>query len=155
MSKLNIQCKILDQEFYAEFGMPSYGTEYSAGLDLRANLETPELTLAPGETKLIRTGLSLFINNKKYAGFIYPRSGLGHKQGLVLGNLVGVIDADYQGEIMISFWNRSSEPQVIKRGDRIAQLVIQPILQCKLDIIENDFVKSERGEGGWGSTGKS
>lgn len=153
MSKLNIACKIIDKDFIAEFGLPSYATENSAGLDLRANLkDKQELTLAPGEAVLINTGIAIFINNPRYAAFIYPRSGLGHKRGLVLGNSVGVIDSDYQGEIFVSLVNRSHIPQTITHGERIAQLVVQRITQVELNIFD-EFIESERGDGGFGSTG--
>lgn len=152
MSKLSISYRILDKGFIEEFGIPKYGTPHAAGIDLRANIQTQELILAPGETSLINTGIALFIKDANYAGFIYPRSGLGHNQGIVLGNLVGVIDADYQGEIKVSLWNRSNHPQIIQRGDRIAQLVIQKITQVDLQLVE-DFPTTDRGKGGFGSTG--
>lgn len=153
MSKLNVACKIIDKDFIAEFGLPTYGTSISSGLDLRANLpEKKSIVLAPGETQLIKTGIAIFINNPRYSAFIYPRSGQGHKRGLVLGNLVGVIDPDYQGEIMISLWNRSNEPKEIQHGERIAQLVVQRTTQIQLNVFE-EFIASERADGGFGSTG--
>lgn len=158
MSILGVKCKIIDQDFISEFGLPSSASPHSAAVDLRANLKAKfgasVLTLAPGETQLIPTGISFFINNPHYAGFIYPRSGLGHKQGLVLGNLTGVIDADYQGEIFVSLWNRSSQAQTITHGDRIAQLVVQRVYPFKYEIVE-DYEETARGEGGFGSTGRN
>ncbi|MBL6688228.1 MAG: dUTP diphosphatase [Pseudomonadales bacterium] len=132
---------------------PSYGTKGSAGVDLRACLEEA-LTLAPGQTELIPTGLAIFIEDPTYAAIILPRSGLGHKHGIVLGNLVGLIDSDYQGELMISCWNRGQQPFTVEPNDRIAQLVVVPIVQADFEWVD-DFDASARGESGFGSTGKS
>jgi dUTP pyrophosphatase len=132
--------------------LPQYGTQGSAGLDLRACIDEP-LTLAPGQAELIPTGLSIYIEDPSYCAMLLPRSGLGHKQGLVLGNLVGLIDSDYQGPLMVSAWNRSSKPVEIQPMDRIAQMVIVPVVQVQLRVV-NEFVASQRGDGGFGSTGK-
>lgn len=149
-----LQLKILDPRVGTEeFPLPSYGTEGSAGMDLRALLDEP-LTLEPGQTKLVKTGLAIYIADPSLAATILPRSGLGHKKGLVLGNLVGLIDSDYQGELMISCWNRSNEAITINNADRIAQLVLIPVVQAQFDIVDA-FQQSDRGDGGFGSTGKS
>jgi dUTP pyrophosphatase len=147
--KVPVELKILDERIREN--LPSYGTQGSAGLDLRACLNSP-LTLQPGEVELISTGLSLFINNASYCATILPRSGLGHKKGLVLGNLVGLIDSDYQGPLMVSAWNRSQTAIVIEPMDRIAQLVILPVIQADFKIVD-EFAPSARGECGFGSTG--
>ena len=133
--------------------LPKYASEGSAGLDLRACIEHVQ-TLNPGETFLIPTGISIFIKNPNYAGLILPRSGLGHKHGIVLGNLVGLIDSDYQGELLISCWNRGDKSFLINPLERVAQLVIVPVAQAKFNLVD-DYVETERGEGGFGSTGKS
>ncbi len=146
-----LQVKILDPRIGKEIPLPSYGTEGSAGLDLRACMVGP-LTVEPGATHLIKTGLSIYIQDPGLAATILPRSGLGHKHGIVLGNLVGLIDSDYQGELMISCWNRGQTPFTIESGDRIAQLVIVPVVQASLEIV-GQFHESERGSGGFGSTG--
>lgn len=151
MSKQHFQLKILDDRLGDTIPMPSYATEGSAGLDLRACTDQP-LTLAPGETDLIPTGMALHIDDPSLAAMILPRSGLGHKHGIVLGNLVGLIDSDYQGQIMVSCWNRGSTTFTIEPGERIAQLVIVPVVQAEFEIVE-DFSASHRGEGGFGSTG--
>jgi dUTP pyrophosphatase len=132
---------------------PSYGTPGSAGLDLGACIDSP-LTLEPGQTELVPTGLAIHIDDPAYAAMILPRSGLGHKHGIVLGNLVGLIDSDYQGELMISCWNRSDQAFTITPGDRIAQLVIVPVMQTTFQWVE-EFGSSDRGEAGFGSTGRS
>ena len=132
---------------------PSYGTPGSAGLDLGACIDSP-LTLEPGQTELVPTGLAIHIDDPAYAAMILPRSGLGHKHGIVLGNLVGLIDSDYQGELMISCWNRSDQAFTITPGDRIAQLVIVPVMQATFQWVE-EFDSSDRGEAGFGSTGRS
>lgn len=147
-----IQLKILNQEFVNEWGMPEYATDGSAGLDLRAAIEQP-LALDAGETKLIPTGLAIHISDPNIAATILPRSGLGHKQGIVLGNLVGLIDSDYQGELKISCWNRGADHFTIMPGDRIAQLVFVPIIQVQFEKVES-FSQSKRGAGGFGHTGK-
>lgn len=148
----SIQLKILDARIGREFPLPRYETADSAGLDLRACLDDT-LILNPGETRLIPTGISIYIGDSGLAALILPRSGLGHKSGIVLGNLVGLIDADYQGPLMISCWNRSQVAYTIEPGDRIAQLVFLPIVRTQFDIV-SDFVASTRGEGGFGSSGK-
>ena len=133
-------------------GDPAYATQGSAGIDLRACLEAP-LSLAPGTTELIPTGLAIYLEDPGYAAMILPRSGLGHKHGIVLGNLVGLIDSDYQGELMISCWNRSTSDFEINPNDRIAQLVIVPVVQADFSWVD-DFEQSERSDRGFGSTGK-
>ena len=148
----SLQVKILDSRIGSELPFPSYATEGSAGLDLRALLDVP-LTLAPGETQLIRTGLAIYIADPGYAGLILPRSGLGHKHGIVLGNLVGLIDADYQGELMISCWNRGSVAFTLEPGERLAQYVLVPVVQASFEVVE-EFHASERGTGGFGSSGR-
>ena len=147
-----LQAKILDPRLGSDFPLPSYATPGSAGLDLRAMLPE-DVTLEPGQTLLIPTGLSIYIADPGLAAMILPRSGLGHKHGIVLGNLVGLIDSDYQGEIMVSVWNRSRESFTINPLDRIAQLVIVPVLQVAFNVVD-DFSTSERGAGGFGSTGQ-
>lgn len=149
MKKLAV--KILDPRLGDEFPLPAYATDGSAGLDLRALLDE-NLTLNPGQTQLIPTGMAIHIADPRYAAMILPRSGLGHKHGIVLGNLVGLIDSDYQGQLFVSCWNRGNEPFTIEVGDRIAQLVIVPVAQVEFDIVE-DFDSSQRGAGGFGSTG--
>lgn len=147
---MKLDVKILDARLHGQ--LPQYATAGSAGLDLRAMLEQP-LALEPGQAELIPTGLAIHLEDPGYAALILPRSGLGHKQGLVLGNLVGLIDSDYQGQLMVSAWNRSSQTVQIAPLDRIAQLVIVPVVQASLNIVQ-EFVASERGAGGYGSTGK-
>jgi len=146
-----IELKILDGRLGAEFPLPDYATALSAGMDLRAMIDAP-LTLAPGEAQLIATGLALHIGDPELCAMILPRSGLGHKQGLVLGNLVGLIDADYQGPLMVSAWNRGQNPVSIAPGDRIAQLVFMPVARTRFRIVE-EFEQSARGAGGFGHTG--
>ena len=136
-----------------EFPLPTYATSGSAGLDLRACLEKP-LTLLPGEVHLIPTGLAIYIADRGLAAMILPRSGLGHKHGIVLGNLTGLIDSDYQGPLMVSCWNRGQESYTIQPGERIAQMIIVPVIQAEFEIVEEFRVASERGEGGFGATGK-
>lgn len=149
--KKRFQVKIIDKRLGNEISLPHYGTSGSAGLDLRACLEDT-LVLNPGETKLIPTGMSIYIEDEGLAAMILPRSGLGHKHGIVLGNLVGLIDSDYQGELMVSCWNRGSTPFTMEVGERIAQLVIVPVIQAEFDLVE-EFAATDRGEGGFGSTG--
>lgn len=149
MKKLAV--KILDSRLGNEFPLPSYATDGSAGLDLLALIDE-KLTLNPGETHLIPTGMAIHLADPRYAAVILPRSGLGHKHGIVLGNLVGLIDSDYQGQLFVSCWNRGNQPFTIDVGDRIAQLVIVPVAQVEFDIVE-DFDSSDRGDGGFGSTG--
>ena len=146
---MRVDVKILDERLKSK--MPSYATEGAAGLDLRAMLDAP-LTIAPGQTVLIKTGLAIHLGDPNYAALILPRSGLGHKHGIVLGNLVGLIDSDYQGELMVSTWNRGQEPFTIEPMERLAQLVIVPVVQMQMNIVD-DFESSTRGEGGFGSTG--
>ena len=149
---MQLQYKVLDQRLGGEFPLPAYATDGSAGLDLRAMLEDT-LTLAPGKTELLPTGLAIYIADPGYAGMILPRSGLGHKHGIVLGNLVGLIDSDYQGQLMVSCWNRGNDSFVIEPGDRIAQLVIVPVLQVSLAQVD-EFSQTQRGEGGFGHSGR-
>ena len=147
-----IQAQILDSRLGTEFPLPEYATKGSAGLDLRA-MFNEDLQLEPGQTVLIPTGLAIYIEDPSLAAMILPRSGLGHKHGIVLGNLVGLIDSDYQGQLQISCWNRGSSSFTITPGDRIAQLVLVPVIQAQLDITDN-FMESERAAGGFGHTGK-
>ena len=146
---MQIDLKVLDARM-AEY-LPRYATPGSAGLDLRALLDEP-VTIAPGETRLVRTGLAIHLANPGFAALILPRSGLGHKKGIVLGNLVGLIDSDYQGELMISTWNRGSEPFTLEPFERLAQLMVVPVVQPEFRVVD-EFDASERGEGGFGSTG--
>lgn len=150
MKQINL--KILDSRIGSEFPLPTYATEGSAGLDLRA-LINESLTVKAGETVLIPTGISIYIADPNLAAVILPRSGLGHKNGIVLGNLVGLIDSDYQGPLMVSVWNRSQEDFTVNIGDRIAQLVFLPVVQANFNIVQ-DFKQTERGEGGFGHSGK-
>jgi dUTP pyrophosphatase len=147
-----IQLKILDKRLGDTFPLTKYETQDSAGLDLRACLDEP-LVIAPGATHLIPTGISVYIGDPNLAAVILPRSGLGHKSGIVLGNLVGLIDADYQGPLMISCWNRGQVAYTIEPGDRIAQLVFLPIARIHFDIVD-DFTQTSRGSGGFGHSGK-
>lgn len=147
-----IDLKILDPRIGTEFPLPTYATEGSAGLDLRALIEQP-LTVNAGETVLIPTGISIYIADPSLAAVILPRSGLGHKNGIVLGNLVGLIDSDYQGPLMVSLWNRSDTAFTINIGDRIAQLVFVPVVQVGFNLVQA-FESTERGEGGFGHSGK-
>lgn len=146
----NIDLKILDPRMKEL--LPAYGTPGSAGLDLRACLDAP-LSIEPGQTVLVPTGLAIHIGDPGYAAMILPRSGLGHKNGIVLGNLVGLIDSDYQGQLMVSTWNRSQTTFVLQPMDRLAQLVVVPVLQVGFNVVE-EFASSDRGAGGFGSTGK-
>lgn len=148
---LNIQLKILDPRVGKQYELPAYATSGSAGLDLRACLDAP-LQLNPGETSLLPTGIAIHIGTPDVAAVILPRSGLGHKHGIVLGNLVGLIDSDYQGELKISCWNRSNDHYTIQPGDRIAQLVFIPVLQATFEVVDS-FEASHRGEGGFGHSG--
>jgi dUTP pyrophosphatase len=146
----NIELKILDERMRDQ--LPSYATKGSAGLDLRACIGAP-LTIEPGSTHLIPTGIAVHIADPAYAAVILPRSGLGHKHGIVLGNLVGLIDSDYQGELMVSTWNRGATPFVLNPMERLAQLVIVPVLQVGFTVVDS-FENSDRGADGFGSTGK-
>lgn len=147
-----LQTKILDKRLGKDFPMPAYATEGSAGLDLRAMLEQ-DTVLEVGQTILIPAGLSIYIANAELAAMILPRSGLGHKHGIVLGNLVGLIDSDYQGELMVSCWNRGDKPFTITVGERIAQLVLVPVVQATFDFVD-EFTATERGIGGFGHSGR-
>lgn len=147
-----IQLKILDSRIGDSIPLPAYATNGSAGLDLRVCINEP-LQIAPQETVLLPTGLSIYIADPKLAAVILPRSGLGHKNGIVLGNLVGLIDSDYQGELKISCWNRSQEHFTVNPGERIAQLVFIPVVQAAFEVV-NAFTESDRGEGGFGSSGR-
>ncbi len=147
-----IQVKILDTRLGGIIPFPKYATAGSAGLDLRACMEEP-ITLSPGETKLISTGMAIHIADFKVAAMILPRSGLGHKHGIVLGNSVGLIDADYQGPLMVSCWNRGQHAYTIEPGERIAQLVLVPIVRAQFEVVD-EFEETERGSGGFGSSGK-
>jgi dUTP pyrophosphatase len=148
---MNIDIKILDDRLNTQ--MPAYATPGSAGLDLRACLAEP-LTLAPNAWQLVPTGMAMYLRDPSYAALILPRSGLGHKHGIVLGNLVGLIDSDYQGQLMVSAWNRSDTAFTIEPMERLAQLVIVPVVQATFNVVDEFAAASERGEGGYGSTGK-
>jgi dUTP pyrophosphatase len=147
-----LRVRIIDPRLGADFPLPEYATAGSAGLDLRACLEKP-LELEPGRAELIPTGLAIYLEDPGLAAVVLPRSGLGHRHGIVLGNLVGLIDSDYQGELMVSCWNRGSEPFTLKPGERIAQLVVVPVVQVKLEIVAN-FDATARGAGGFGHSGR-
>jgi len=146
-----IEIKILNKAFVEKHGLPNYTTSGSAGMDLRACLEAP-MVLKAGATELIPTGIAMHIKDPQLAAILLPRSGMGHKHGIVLGNLVGLIDSDYQGQLFISCWNRSQNDFTIEVGDRIAQLVIVPVVQVEFGIVE-DFNQSKRGQGGFGHSG--
>ncbi len=146
-----VELKILDDRLGKEFPLPEYATPGSAGLDLRACLDEP-LLLLPGQTQLISTGMAIHIGDPGMAATILPRSGLGHKHGVVLGNLVGLIDADYQGPLMVSCWNRGEKTYTINPGERIAQLVLLPVIKAQFKVV-NEFEETERGVGGFGSSG--
>lgn len=148
----SVQLKLLDKRLGKEYPLPDYATKGSAGLDLRACINEP-LIINPAETQLIATGIAIHLQDPQIAAMILPRSGLGHKHGIVLGNLVGLIDSDYQGPLMVSCWNRGCEAYTVQPGERIAQLVIVPVLQVNFSIVD-EFDQSERGEGGFGSSGK-
>jgi dUTP pyrophosphatase len=145
--------RILDARLGSEFPLPAYATAGSAGLDLRACLEAP-LPLEPGKAELIPTGLAIHLSDPGLAALILPRSGLGHRHGIVLGNLVGLIDSDYQGQLLVSCWNRAAEPFTIRPGERIAQLVVVPVVQVQLDVV-TEFTASARGAGGFGHSGRN
>lgn len=150
--KKAIELKILDPRIGTEYPLPTYATPGSAGLDLRALLDAP-LTLKPGQTELIPTGIAIHIGDANLCATILPRSGMGHKHGIVLGNLVGLIDSDYQGQLMVSTWNRGQTEFTIQPGDRIAQLVFMPVVQAEFSLVA-EFDQSERGEGGFGHSGR-
>ena len=147
-----LEVQVLDPRLGDLFPLPAYATDGSAGLDLRAMLDVP-LELSPGESELIATGIAIHIADPRVAGLILPRSGLGHRHGIVLGNLVGLIDSDFQGQVMVSCWNRSRTPFRIEIGERIAQLVLVPVLQAELRLVDG-FERSGRAQGGFGHTGK-
>src|SRR6185437_6323312 len=147
-----LKVRILDARIGKEFPLPAYATGGSAGLDLRACLSAP-LVLEAGRAELVPTGLAIYVEDPGLAAVILPRSGLGHKNGIVLGNLVGLIDSDYQGQLMVSCWNRGREPYTVQPGERIAQLIIVPVVQVELDIVE-DFTATSRGAGGFGHSGR-
>ncbi|MFB2720511.1 dUTP diphosphatase [Shewanella xiamenensis] len=149
--KTPIELKILDSRIGSEFPLPAYATPGSAGMDLRAMIDTA-MTIAPGETQLIPTGIAIHVADPGLAAVILPRSGLGHKHGIVLGNLVGLIDSDYQGPLMVSCWNRSDTPFTLEIGDRLAQLVFVPVVQAQFKLVD-EFDSSDRGEGGFGHSG--
>jgi dUTP pyrophosphatase len=149
--KTPIELKILDSRIGSEYPLPTYATPGSAGMDLRAMIDT-SLTIAPGETLLIPTGIAIHVADPGLAAVILPRSGLGHKHGIVLGNLVGLIDSDYQGPLMVSCWNRGELPFTLEIGDRLAQLVFVPVVQAQFKLVD-EFDGSDRGEGGFGHSG--
>ena len=149
---MKVQVKVLDARLGQEWAMPAYATTGSAGLDLRACLDEA-IEIAAGETVLVKTGLAIYIEDPNFAGLILPRSGLGHKHGIVLGNLVGLIDSDYQGELMVSVWNRGQNTFRLEPGERLAQYVLVPVVQAEFEQVE-EFVASERGAGGFGHTGQ-
>ena len=149
--KTPIELKILDSRIGSEFPLPAYATPGSAGMDLRAMIDTT-MVIAPGKTVLIPTGIAVHVADPSLAAVILPRSGLGHKHGIVLGNLVGLIDSDYQGPLMVSCWNRSTEPFTLEIGDRLAQLVFVPVVQAQFTLVD-EFNSSDRGVGGFGHSG--
>ncbi len=150
---LNVDFKILDSRLGNEFPLPNYATEGSAGLDLRAMIDE-DLVIKAGESTLVKTGMAIYLKDPRYAAMVLPRSGLGVKHGIVLGNLVGLIDADYQGELMVSLWNRGQTDFTLKVGERMAQMIIVPVIQAAFNQVE-EFTASERGEGGFGHTGRN
>jgi dUTP pyrophosphatase len=148
-----VQLRILDPRLGNEFPLPTYATAGSAGVDLRALVDAP-VELKPGDTFLVPTGMAIYVADPNYAAIILPRSGLGHKHGIVLGNLVGLIDSDYQGQLFVSCWNRGGTSFTINPGERIAQLVVVPVAQVQFEVV-NEFVATDRGAGGFGSSGRS
>ena len=147
-----VQIKVMDKRIGAEFPLPDYATAGAAGMDLRACLDE-SIILKPGETQLIPTGIAIYLGDPGLAAMILPRSGLGHKHGIVLGNLVGLIDSDYQGQLFVSCWNRGNDEFEVNVGERIAQLVFVPVIQASFEVVD-DFEESHRGEGGFGHTGR-
>lgn len=147
-----VQLRILDPRIGRDFPLPQYATEGSAGVDLRAMVEGP-IELKPGDTQLIPSGVAVYLADPGYAAIVLPRSGLGHKHGIVLGNLVGLIDSDYQGQLFVSCWNRGQTTFTINPGERIAQLVVVPVAQVQFEVVD-EFVATQRGEGGFGSSGR-
>lgn len=148
-----LQVRILDQRIGRDYPLPQYATEGSAGVDLRACIDAP-LELKPGDTQLIPSGIAIHLADPAYAAIVLPRSGLGHKHGIVLGNLVGLIDSDYQGQVFVSCWNRGQTTFTIQPGERIAQLVVVPVVQVEFEVVE-EFTASNRGAGGFGSSGRA
>jgi dUTP pyrophosphatase len=148
-----LQIRLLDPRIGGEFPLPQYATAGSAGVDLRACIDAP-LELKPGDTQLIPSGIAIYLADPTLAAIVLPRSGLGHKHGIVLGNLVGLIDSDYQGQVFVSCWNRGQSTFTIQPGERIAQLVVVPVVQVEFEVVD-DFVATERGAGGFGSSGRS
>ena len=148
-----VQLRILDPRIGRDYPLPQYATEGSAGVDLRAMVETA-IELQPGDTQLIPSGIAIHLSDPRYAAVVLPRSGLGHKHGIVLGNLVGLIDSDYQGQLFISVWNRGHTGFTIHPGERIAQLVVVPVAQVQFEVVD-EFVASQRGDGGFGSSGRA
>lgn len=148
-----LQVRVLDARIGRDFPLPTHATDGSAGVDLRACLDAP-LELKPGQSELIPTGIAIYIADPNLAGLVLPRSGLGHKHGIVLGNLVGLIDSDYQGQLFVSTWNRGQQAFTIQPGERIAQLVLVPVVQVNFDVV-SEFTATERGVGGFGSSGRS
>jgi len=151
-ARRTLKVRILDTRLGKEFPLPAYATSGSAGLDLRACIDVP-LVLAPGRAELIPTGMAIHLEDPSLAAVILPRSGLGHKHGIVLGNLVGLIDSDYQGQLMVSCWNRGAAPFTLNPGERIAQLIVVPVVQVELEVVA-DFETSARGAGGFGHSGR-
>ena len=150
---IDLQVKILDPRVGDSIELPSYATEGSAGMDIRACIDAP-LEVAPGETHLVPSGMAVYVGDPAYAAVLLPRSGLGHKHGLVLGNLTGLIDSDYQGQLFVSIWNRGSKTYTIEVGERIAQMEIVPVAQARMNVVD-EFEQSDRGAGGFGSSGRS
>lgn len=152
MDKTKVQLKILDSRIGGEFPLPHYATDGAAGMDMRACIDEP-IELAPGKTELIPTGIAIHMADPNIAAVLLPRSGLGHKHGIVLGNLTGLIDSDYQGQVFVSVWNRGSDTFTVEVGERIAQMVFVPVVQAAFEVVD-DFEASDRGAGGFGSTGR-
>ena len=151
-ARRRLQIRVLDPRIGRDYPLPQYATAGSAGVDLRACVDAP-LELKPGDTQLIPSGIAIYLHDPGYAAIVLPRSGLGHKHGIVLGNLVGLIDSDYQGQIFVSCWNRGQSTFNIQPGERIAQLVVVPVVQVEFDVV-NEFAATERGAGGFGSSGR-
>ncbi|MBM0103797.1 dUTP diphosphatase [Steroidobacter sp. S1-65] len=151
-SRRRLQIRVLDARIGRDYPLPQYATSGSAGVDLRACIDAP-LELKPGDTQLIPSGIAIYLEDPGYAAIVLPRSGLGHKHGIVLGNLVGLIDSDYQGQVFVSCWNRGQSTFTIQPGERIAQLVVVPVVQVEFDVV-NEFAVTERGAGGFGSSGR-
>jgi dUTP pyrophosphatase len=153
MTQPRVQLRILDPRIGSDYPLPQYATAGSAGIDLRAMLDAP-LDLKPGDTQLLASGIAIYLADPGYAAMVLPRSGLGHKHGIVLGNLVGLIDSDYQGQLFVSCWNRGQTAFTINPGERIAQLVVVPVVQVQFDVVD-EFAATQRGEGGFGSSGRA